>query len=252
MCCKFRHQLWMGFSCIRSFIWGKQISCTSTTNHPTQPSVRTCWATESSPLRWMFPRGNAAVSCKSRRITCALCPHVPVTSWDTAGNGCYPSGGATLPPHLSPGAHEEGGGNFRNSHPRTGKAFSMFLAEISLSTSLPVLLLPVRPVTEEMLNSRSTSADLVHRQGECPCPSLGNESPISWAVSCKFKTKKWRKKWLPTGKLQLMEQGQCPCLLLPHRTVSNLGWVTWVQHSTVTGKGSAVQHRARHCCWLCP
>lgn len=81
-----------------------------------------------------------------------------------------------LPPHLSPGAHEEEGGNFRNSHPRTGKAFSMFLAEISLSTSLPVLLLPVRPVTEEMLNSRNTSADLVHRQGDCPCLSLGNKS----------------------------------------------------------------------------
>lgn len=28
-------------------------------------------------------------------------------------------------------------------------------------------------------------------------------------------------------------------LLLPDQTVSDLGWVTWVQHSTVTGKGSA-------------
>lgn len=190
MRCKFRHQFWVGFSCIRSFIWGKQISCTSTTNNPTQPSVHTCKATESSPLRWVFPRGNAAVSCKSRRITCALCPYVPVTSWDTAGNGCYPSGGTMLPPHLSPGAHEEGGGNFRNSHPRTGKAFSMFLAEISLSTSLPVLLLPVRPVTEEMLTPGTPARIWCTGRETAPAPLWGMNSSISRAVSCEFKTKK--------------------------------------------------------------
>lgn len=78
MCCKFRHQLWIGFSCINSFIWEKQISCTSTTNNPTQPSVHTCKATESSPLRWMFPRSNAAVSCRSRRIH-VLCAHMSLS-----------------------------------------------------------------------------------------------------------------------------------------------------------------------------
>lgn len=65
-----------------------------------------------------------------------------------------------LSPSVSPGASEEGRGNFRNSSPRTGKAFAMFLAEIGLSTSLPVLLLPVRPVAEEMLNPRHSSAYL--------------------------------------------------------------------------------------------
>lgn len=136
------------------------------------------------------PQGQCCCELQEQGDHMCAVPTCPCHLVGHCRNGCYPSGGATLPPHLSPGAHEEGGGNFRNSHPRTGKAFSMFLAEISLSTSLPVLLLPVRPVTKEMLNSRSTSADLVHRQGECPCPSLGNESPISWAVSCKFKTKK--------------------------------------------------------------
>lgn len=55
-----------------------------------------------------------------------------------------------------------------------------------------------------------------------------------------------------TGKLQLMEQGQCPCLAKA-ASVFDLGWVTQVQHSTVMGKDSAVsQHGARYCCQLCP
>lgn len=87
-----------------------------------------------------------------------------------------------LPPHLSPGAHEEGGGNLRNSHPRTGKAFSMFLAEISLSTSLPVLLLPVRPVTEEMLTPGTPVQIWCTGRETAPASLWGVNPSISRAV----------------------------------------------------------------------
>lgn len=91
---------------------------------------------------------------------------------------------------VSPGASAVGGGKFRHSSPRSGKAFSVFLAEISVSTSLlPVLLLPVRLC----LNPRNASAAL-GRAGAGRLLPLWRMKPCSsGAVSCKYKTKTSRK-----------------------------------------------------------
>lgn len=88
-------------------------------------------------------------------------------------------------------ASKEGGGTFRNSRPKTGKAISLFRAEISFST-LPVLLLPVRAVTEDMLNprnTRNTRASLGRVWAGRLLPSGGRIPLAAGAFSCKFKTK---------------------------------------------------------------
>lgn len=63
-----------------------------------------------------------------------------------------------------------------------GRLFSMFLAEIGLSTSLPVFLLPVRPVAEEMLNPRNTSADLGRARA-------GRMLPLCWGCFLQIQNK---------------------------------------------------------------
>lgn len=116
-----------------------------------------------------------------------------------------------------PGASEEGGSTFRNTSSRTGKAFSVFLAEISLSTPLPVLLLPVRPVAEEMPNAKNTSADLERAQARRLLALCGiNPSGCGGSV-LQIQNKEIKESVTTcTRKLQLMEQGQCPRLLLPN------------------------------------
>lgn len=126
------------------------------------------------------------------------CPYVPVTSWDTAGDWCYPAGGAMFSPCLS---HQEQARReevtSETQAPGLGRLLPMFLAEIGPSTSLPVLLLPVRPVAEEMLTPRHSSADLGRAWAGRLLP-LCRINPSSCGGSfLQIQTNKSRKMWLP-------------------------------------------------------
>ena len=150
---------------------------------------------------------------------------------------------------VSPGASEEGGGNFRN--PRTG-VLPWSLLKLVFPLLSQFLLLPVSPVTEEMLNA---SANLGRARAGRLLPLQGID-PSSCHVQFLAKSKQRNQ-----GKHDYLygnasSDGAGP-MFLPAAakpgSVFDLGRVSGVQHGTITGKDSAVsQHGARHCCWHCP